>query len=38
MQLEYDEYSQLRAGLGYCICKKQTTDLFISGGVLLFPA
>ncbi|WP_411611114.1 hypothetical protein, partial [Escherichia coli] len=25
-----------RAGLGYCICKKQTTDLFISGGVLLF--
>ncbi|RXA30365.1 hypothetical protein EQ821_27050 [Escherichia coli] len=25
-----------RAGLGYCICKKQTTDLFISGGVLVF--
>ncbi|MEK8525996.1 hypothetical protein P2P22_22460, partial [Escherichia coli] len=25
-----------RAGLGYCIYKKQTTDLFISGGVLLF--
>ncbi len=36
MQLEDDEYSQLPGWSGVLHLQKAITDLFISGGVLLF--